>query len=149
MKKDSKLFEVPLKALGERIKAVREKLEVTRKDFSDTLSFTPRIIRMYEQGLAKPGFEFFFQAIECFKINPLFLITGQGDMFIDKGEDPAIEIRWPDGFEPDADGQEMLEYYLKSKLVRLNLHAYFNGLLIREGDTIKMDMEKGKGSGKK
>lgn len=149
MKKDSKAFEARLLALGQRLIAVRNALGINRKNFASALSFTPRIIRLYEKGEAKPGFEFFSQMIECFGVNPLYLLTGKGGMFVGDEVEKVVEIKWPDGFEPDADGREMLEYYLKSKVVRLNLHAYFSGLLVREGNTIRMDLEKSKGSGKK
>jgi transcriptional regulator with XRE-family HTH domain len=66
--------------LGERIKMVREKAELSQKAFGGKVGLSQTAVTALENNQNEPRLSTFNQIVEAFKINPEWLRTGQGEM---------------------------------------------------------------------
>jgi transcriptional regulator with XRE-family HTH domain len=69
--------------IGQNIKAIREALELTQEAFSAKLDSSGRMIREYEKNNFPATSEIIGLMIQEYKVNPVFLFTGFGEMFLD------------------------------------------------------------------
>lgn len=67
---------------GKRVAEVRGKLNIKQKNFADTLNIGESTLSLIETGKTKPGYHFFQAIIEKFNVNPVYLFTGKGEIFI-------------------------------------------------------------------
>ncbi len=67
--------------IGERIKLIRKKLNLTQKEFGDLLGIPLTMVSKYETGTNKPSSDILSKLGEL-KVNLNWLLTGEGEMFL-------------------------------------------------------------------
>lgn len=83
--------------LSDRIKAVREALHLSQREFGEKLGVSRDVISNMEYGRAKPKELLLTHICYLYKVNKLWLRTGEGEMFDDDPEtyqklDEALKI---------------------------------------------------------
>ena len=77
--------------IGERIKQVRKELKINQQQFANLLGITERTLRNYEKGEREIPHSVIQKLTHLFNINPTWLLTGQGSMFLQPEEEPKDE----------------------------------------------------------
>ena len=72
--------------VNERFKKVREYLGLSQRDLARELGITERTVRNYEVGKIEVPKTIILALQALFNINPNWLLTGQGEMFLKKEE---------------------------------------------------------------
>lgn len=82
------------KEIGFRIREVRKSQNMTMKEFGEKLNLTNAMISMIESGKAELSVKNRHAILRTFNVNPEWLDTGEGDMFIklDANKELAIEM---------------------------------------------------------
>ena len=82
------------KEIGFRIREVRKSQNMTMKEFGEKLNLTNAMISMLEAGKAELSVKNRQAILRTFNVNPNWLDTGEGDMFIklDANKELAIEM---------------------------------------------------------
>lgn len=82
------------KEIGFRIREVRKFQNMTMKEFGEKLNLTNAMISMLESGKAELSVKNRQAILRTFNVNPNWLDTGEGDMFIklDANKELAIEM---------------------------------------------------------
>ncbi|MCX6584874.1 MAG: helix-turn-helix domain-containing protein [Candidatus Aminicenantes bacterium] len=68
---------------GNRLKIARGQLHLSQRDFAAQLDIAGSYLSEIESGKTRPGFEFFYKTSKLFKINPVYLLHGEGGVFLD------------------------------------------------------------------
>jgi len=77
--------------IGKRLQEFRKTLGITQKEFAKLFGVSEITIRRYELGKTKLDVDFILQLKERFNLNPNWLLTGEGEMFIKPKERNDIE----------------------------------------------------------
>lgn len=70
--------------MNERLQNIRKNLNLTQKEFAEKLNERQAYISRYESGASKIQSELIEKLAKIFNVNAHWLITGEGDMFINK-----------------------------------------------------------------
>ena len=73
--------------LSDRIKAVREALQLSQREFGEKLGVSRDVISNMEYGRAKPKELFLRHMCRLYKVNERWLQTGRGEMFLENPEE--------------------------------------------------------------
>jgi transcriptional regulator with XRE-family HTH domain len=123
--------------LMERLKAIREALNMNQMDFAARLDISCTSISDMEKGEYKPNFDFIQKCATEFRINLYYLVFGEGEMFA--GEKPAISGT---GYVADiTDVRNFLYHFERSSLVQYQMLSYFSSFYHREEDVIKYQLD--------
>ncbi len=114
--------------IGERIKILRDKLEITQEEFSQKLGTSRNTITNYEAGRREP-MEATIKAIcRIFNVNYDWLKDGEGEMFDVLPETLIDEISMEYGLD-DLDRRIILGYLRLSEAERSVVRKYIRGIL--------------------
>jgi len=72
--------------IGERIRLIRKKLGLTQKEFGERIGVIDRLVSKWEKGLNEPTSKSLKAIAQEFNVNLHWLLTGEGEMFIDKNK---------------------------------------------------------------
>jgi transcriptional regulator with XRE-family HTH domain len=61
---------------------LRKKLKITQKELADLTKVSQSNYSKYEKGLIEPGYSFISKIVQLLNINPSWLISGEGEMFV-------------------------------------------------------------------
>lgn len=75
---------------NERLKEIRKSLDLTQREFSDALDIKQGSYSDVERGKAGISAVLLKNLIRRFRINPLWLCEGEGEMFIDNQEGASV-----------------------------------------------------------
>jgi transcriptional regulator with XRE-family HTH domain len=78
------------KNIAERLKLVRKSLKLTQKQLADIIGISQGFYANIEKSRYKIDHEHIIQLSNNFNINPTWLLTGEGEMFLDKNNDSMI-----------------------------------------------------------
>lgn len=81
IEKDYKMDKKLKKDIGLRIKTLRDSLEMPQKGFSERFSTYQSTIANIERGKIYPNMILIYQLVTEFRVNPVWLFTGEGEMF--------------------------------------------------------------------
>jgi transcriptional regulator with XRE-family HTH domain len=79
-----------LEEFGQRIKAVRRRLNMTQKEFSEAVDLSVSFISDIESGRSKACLDFFYNLARKFNINLNYLILGQGEIIDTASKHPSM-----------------------------------------------------------
>jgi transcriptional regulator with XRE-family HTH domain len=85
-----------LKEIGKRIKKVREVLNLTQKELCDIIGIGRAILTKYENGDLIPSQKFLKLLKYELKVNPNWILTGEGEMFLNDEKEKIIKIEKQD-----------------------------------------------------
>jgi len=123
---------------GKRIKKIREVLNISQKDFSAKLDIAQSFLSSIESQNYHPGFGFFVNMYEQFKVNPNYVMLGIGPMFLTGYENPANDSKF--GNQGKA-LEELIPYLHKSEIVRIAVINFAWRFIDSNKYVIEMDMK--------
>lgn len=77
--------------MKERIRNLRESKGLSQKNFSEILGITARSLQNYEQGEREMPSSVIKTLYEKFRVNPVWLLTGQGTMYYPVEQSPMTD----------------------------------------------------------
>jgi transcriptional regulator with XRE-family HTH domain len=127
-----------LKEFAKRLVEVRKRLGFMQKDFAPELDVSLSFLYQVEAAKTKPGFHFFKNLIEKFKVNPQYLFTGKGDMFYDQEPEKSDEAYFG---EFDSRVKKLLWHMEHFPLVKLAVLEFFARYIYDHKGAIEYDMQ--------
>jgi len=128
--------------IGQRLKAVRKRLQVQQKDMAAAMKVASSYLSEIENGKGNPGPEFFVRLASEYPINLHFLFMGAGDMLADEeGTARKQEIN-PD--EPVETVEQVTRLIEDSAYLRSVVMTCVNKTLFEEKAIIKDNIKKKK-----
>jgi transcriptional regulator with XRE-family HTH domain len=117
-----------IKQIAERMKAIRNALNLLQKDLAKELEISPANLSEIESGAAGPRYEVLYNLTKKYNVNIYYLLHGKGKMFvcdnIESRIDPAI-------YGEDTEFlKEFLKYFKESSLVRYEMMSFFRTCLL-------------------
>lgn len=131
-----------IKAFGLRIKKVREYLGMKQKDFAESIGMASSSISEVECGKTSPGFEFFYKLSKKYKINPTYLLHGEGAMFLPEAEE-ADNKAGPgkkDYGDSNRKIHELLWYMERSDMLKYSILESFSRYLLKNEEDIRKEI---------
>jgi transcriptional regulator with XRE-family HTH domain len=146
--------DIVVKAIGKRVELVRRHLNYKQKDFARALEISSANLSEIEAGVAKPRFEILYGLSIIFKVNLLYLLQGDGEMFItdkkaeekDEYEEVVQKLKKFPEFKDWFD--KFICYFNDSPMVRYSMMSYFSTYRIENEELIKRDIQITKGENK-
>lgn len=77
-------------SIGERIKETRKALNLTQKEFSSKLEFSPSYLSEIEKGVSLPGTQILISLYRNYKIDIAWLLTGEKILAIASAPEGAV-----------------------------------------------------------
>lgn len=102
--------------MNERIRKLRRTLDLTQQDFANRIGIKRNSLANYETGRNTPIDAIILSICREFNVSKDWLLTGEGDMFVEKTEDEEIADMVYDLLDPKDD-----EFYIA--VIEL-LHTY-------------------------
>ena len=129
-----------LQSFARRLLEVRNRLHLMQKELAEALDFSESFLSQVEAAKTKPGYNFFKHMIEKFNVNPVYLLTGQGEMFLEEEKKKMLgEIYKGE----DKETVEELLYYLENvPVVRFAVLEYFLNYVHKNKPVIEEELEK-------
>jgi len=76
--------------LNDRIRAIRKAVDLTQAEFAGRIGIKPNTVTSYETGLRMPSDAIIVSICREFNVSEVWLRTGEGEMFVDLGEDAEL-----------------------------------------------------------
>lgn len=126
--------------VGERLRQVREALNLTIEKMYQATGFSRSLISEAENGLKKPSSTYLFALLDLFKVDLNYILSGRGEMFL--GEELVLE-----DFGKDARNiKNLLMYMKKADVVRYSILKYFLEYKTQYDELIRNQIEDDNGS---
>jgi len=99
-------------SIGKRLRAIREKLNLKQEELASTLNSNQKSISRYEKDLTNINSEIIVKLVNNFKVNSNWLLTGQGEMFLEdsksikkiiKGNNNIVNVDVNNSFNDKSD----------------------------------------------
>lgn len=124
--------EFDYKAIGVRLKQVREELRLTIDSMREITGYAKGHISQMENGIKRASLKYLFALWSEFNINLNWLITGQGTMF-----KPDLELNLDFGKEDNELVKEMIFYLFNANIVKHDLLRNFIEYKRKNKDVLK------------
>jgi transcriptional regulator with XRE-family HTH domain len=129
---------------GKRVKSIRRELDIAQKDFATKIGISGSFLSEVEKGKTKPGYEFFKNIILKIKVNPIYLYTGQGPLFM--GKIPGKENENDDKLKIEVtEDKEIIEkmfwYFNKAPVVKYAVLEYFRKYIFQNKEMLDQDLK--------
>jgi transcriptional regulator with XRE-family HTH domain len=134
---------IDLKEIGQRIKRIREKLDLRQNQLAMELNISNGTLSEVESGNGKPNFDLLFNLSKKFDVNINYVLHGKGDIFNDD------HLALPPGFykgELAPIMERFIRYFNASELVRLYILAAFKEILLKNEEMIELEIKREKKS---
>ena len=82
-RKSSRIDILSREKFFERLQVLRKALNLSGEEIAKKLEIAPRVWWRYEYGETEPGVAFIVKLIKIFKVSPVWLLTGEGEMFLE------------------------------------------------------------------
>lgn len=124
-------IEMDLNTIGERLRQVRQSLNLSIIKISDMTGFSKSLISDIENGKKKPSSIYLHGLLSMFKVNVNYILTGKGSIFLD--ERPVL----------DHDMTEMVDLMHQVDLVKYSMLSFFIDFKTRNKDVIEVLLKEG------
>jgi transcriptional regulator with XRE-family HTH domain len=135
-------MDADLKAIGQRVKKVRNHLGFLQKDFAEKLEISPSSLCDTEIGQLKPRFHLLYNISKNYKVSLMYLLHGKGGMFMHEEEELFRDSEILGAHR--AWFRQFISFFEKSPMFRHAMMAYFFTYLNRSDKLMESDMEKEK-----
>jgi len=95
-----------------------------------------------EGGKVSPGFDFFYKLTANYNINPLYLLHGKGEMFLEE-DNESLKKREPvekDYGDSNRKVHDLLWYIERSHLFKYAVLEFFTRYLIKNREELKEEI---------
>lgn len=142
MEKKKVNFDLP--GIAGRLKAIREKLNLRQKELAEILNISVVTMSDIERGKKRPGVEILFILWEKYRVDPVYLLHGEGDMFRREKDTKGVTVE--DGVFGDYtdDVKEMLWYMQHSLLARSAFMTMVKEYIYKYEKLLEKDIERQK-----
>ncbi len=130
--------------MGKNIRDVRKHLGLKQKKFAQSLNISSAYISDIEAGKKNPGIDVIEKMHKIFNVNPSYLFTGEGDLFLQpKGK----KKKEPEPPGPNEQSDEMtmarklMWHVMNIPVVRYAMLEAFRSYLHEKGDMVEKDVE--------
>lgn len=131
-----------LKAFAWRVVEVRNRLHIMQKDLAEMLGLSVSFLSQVEAGKTKPGYTFFKHMLEKYNVNPIYLLTGKGEMFTvdDRSQPvPAVPVNEYGDVTPII--EDMLYYIKHSLMVKSEITECYLSYLYNNKAAVASEMK--------
>ncbi len=128
-----------LQAFARRLQEVRHRLRLMQKELAGIIGYSDSFISLLEAAQTKPGYFFFKNMMEKFNVNPLYLLSGEGEMFLEEENKKNIGMVYK-GEEKETVA-ELLYYLENAPVIRFAVLEYFMNYLYQHKDMIDAQIE--------
>ena len=123
--------------IGQRMRAIRKTLRLTQTEFAKLFNMSGPSLSELETGKYNPGFNLVEKLVNQYKVNPYYLLAGEGEMFSDPPP-PKRGYSYPDNASDDV--KDLLRYFEQSAIVHYHLLCEFKRILIQEKSSIDKEL---------
>jgi transcriptional regulator with XRE-family HTH domain len=133
---------------GKRVKELRNKLNLSQKDFAAAIDLAASYLSEIESGKIKPGFDFFYKITKEYRVNPFYLLHGEEPVFIEPDKEKSVKNKedisralaayFGDNYPYLRD---MLIYLKHSSMVRYSLMEHFTGYRLSKKEMIAEELK--------
>ncbi len=81
--KSRRMEELVQSGIPARLRDLRLKLALTGEEMAKNLNISSKSWWRYEYGEVEPGILFLVRLVKIFKVSPVWLLTGEGEMFLE------------------------------------------------------------------
>jgi transcriptional regulator with XRE-family HTH domain len=114
--------QIDKESIGRRLKLIRTALDLSQREFADSLNISASSICSIESGKGLPRHDIIYNLAAKFNVNIYFLLHGSGEMFISDLLKQRIESC---EFKPYTNFlKEFLKYVRASSVVRFEMMNY-------------------------
>ncbi len=122
-----------------RLKAVRKSLNMKQTDFAARLGISDAAISDIENGKYTPKFDSLVHMVREFKVNPYYLLLGEGEMFVDElSMDSMDSLKL---FVDRDDFKKFLWYFQHSNVVQYSVMSHFFTILKTDAESIEANIK--------
>ena len=119
--------DIDLKQIGQRLEAVRKTLAMTLVKMEEIIGLSKSLIAAAEKGEKKPSTIYLHGLITHFKVNVNYILTGNGEMFLERKNKS----------EEEKDMDELFDRMKKVRMVRYAVLGFFQEYMMRNKDLVK------------
>jgi transcriptional regulator with XRE-family HTH domain len=135
------------KAIGERIREVRQTLHITQREFADTLGLSPGNLSSIETARCNATSSLLYAISQNYDVNVNYILRGIGKMFLsDESSPPKDNRESVDRLETPADLFWFIEHSSMFKHIIMGYAAKFfyqnDELIKRNIEQLKSEKEK-------
>ena len=126
------------------MKTIREHLGLKQIEFAQTLGIASGYISEIEAAKKNPGIDVLEKLHRLYNVNISFLFTGEGDLFIQPGEEKKKEPAPPAAKETSDEmtmARKLMWYVMNIPVVRYAMLEAFRSYLYEKGDMVEKDVE--------
>jgi transcriptional regulator with XRE-family HTH domain len=123
---------------GERIKLIRKTLKEKQVDFGKRLNISGASVSEIESGKYKPNYDFLINISKEYGVNLYYLLFGEGEMFTGTTSHPG-----PGGdfAVKDEEVRRFFWYFERSSMVQLLILGHFQGIMLKDQESIDKEVE--------
>jgi transcriptional regulator with XRE-family HTH domain len=125
-------------------KTIREHLGLKQKEFAETLGIAGGYISEIEAGKKNPGIDVLEKLHRLHNVNISYLFTGEGDLFIQPGEEKKKEPAPPAAKEPSDEmtmARKLIWHVMNIPVVRYAMLEAFSTHMYEKGDMVEKYVE--------
>jgi transcriptional regulator with XRE-family HTH domain len=127
--------------VGERIRCIREELNLMQKDFATKLEISAPALSEIEKGRNRASIELLIKLSERFNVNLYYILLDKGEMFANPIIDYFIQAK--DFAVNMQDVRHFLEIFSKSREIQYYILSEFQSKMMKDGNLI-LDKIKGR-----
>ena len=131
-----------VRKVGERLKCVREELNLMQKEFAKELGISAPSLSEIETGRNRPGIELLAKLAERFNVNLYYILLGKGEIFSNPVMDYFIQAK--DYAVNVKDVRDFLEIFSKSKEMQYYILGEFQSKMLKNGNLILENIKREK-----
>jgi transcriptional regulator with XRE-family HTH domain len=125
--------------ISDRIKKIRNMLNIKGKDFAPRLKISGPSLSEIENGKYYPNFEFIYNIVREFNVNLYYLIFGEGNMFIEPGKRTDMGIL-EELVSNNKNIRRFIYYFERSEIIRYFILSEFKQKLLMDKELIEKDL---------
>ena len=125
--------------VGERLRMVRESLNMTQKDFAESLNMSNSYYSQVENGNGAPGYDILVQLVMRYNVSLDYVFTGEGSMFFR----PDRSDLYNGEYLGEIKEIEDLSWYVNhSQMFKQAVFGYANRYLLNYENLLKKNLER-------
>jgi DNA-binding XRE family transcriptional regulator len=127
---------IQLKNISERLKEMRRELGITQVNLAKSMGVTKWTIIDYESGKRPPPKIFVLALKEKYSVNPKWLLTGEGEMFVKKQEETGMDPAFIERLKKDLAGKDDSFY----KSLSISKEKLFDIIMLGKGKLSRVEV---------